>query len=401
MGASLSYLEHQTRLSSGIALGERYEQLDSLRGVAALVVVLTHLGIFGSKDTAAGIFRTPISPFLLGPAAVVLFFVLSGFVLTLPTLAGKGQTYIPYVVRRICRLYIPFALAVIASAILSVLPSASGVHDVPADVTAWWAHSSLSQTDLWRHLSMAGWPPSSIRLDPPMWSLIVEMRVSLVFPLLLILVARVGRPSILIAIALTIAAIRLKASIGDPAGTESSSALGSLLLTARYIGFFVFGILTAINLPALRDCYYKIPAIAHVVVAILTIAAFAIFAVTGKYNSIFNDCFYGLLSIYALLSGICSRHIKNVMLLTIPRWLGKISFSLYLIHWPVICATFIFSAGHIPLAAQLVIGFALSLGAGTVMEKWVERPSHLLGKQISGRLNVKLKMRWAPVSLRH
>jgi peptidoglycan/LPS O-acetylase OafA/YrhL len=61
-------------------------------------------------------------PLLMGGRfAVMLFFVLSGFVLALPYFAGTSAAYGPYLVRRFCRLYPPFAFAVLVSALLCYL----------------------------------------------------------------------------------------------------------------------------------------------------------------------------------------------------------------------------------------------------------------------------------------
>src|SRR5258708_1451464 len=84
---------------------DRIGSLDALRGLAALTVVVQHVlstyGTIHSWDIAAeqhqiGPFlatRTPLGIFYAGDAAVILFFTLSGFVLALPFLSGRGPTY--------------------------------------------------------------------------------------------------------------------------------------------------------------------------------------------------------------------------------------------------------------------------------------------------------------------
>jgi peptidoglycan/LPS O-acetylase OafA/YrhL len=73
--------------------GERYAHLDGLRGIAAAIVLASHtLGYFwhaecyrvGPVKTAFGfaVQKTPLALLLNGHAAVVCFFVLSGFVLS-------------------------------------------------------------------------------------------------------------------------------------------------------------------------------------------------------------------------------------------------------------------------------------------------------------------------------
>src|ERR1035438_6360232 len=96
----------------------RFKSLDALRGLAALVVVFHHL-MLSLPDALRDDLRYIDLPLLMGGRfAVMLFFVLSGFVLALPYFAGTNSAYSPYLVRRFCRLYPPFAFAVLVSALL-------------------------------------------------------------------------------------------------------------------------------------------------------------------------------------------------------------------------------------------------------------------------------------------
>ena len=51
----------------------------------------------------------------------MLFFLLSGFVLSVPYLRGKGQAYPVYLIRRILRIYAPY-LAALALAVAGAPP---------------------------------------------------------------------------------------------------------------------------------------------------------------------------------------------------------------------------------------------------------------------------------------
>jgi peptidoglycan/LPS O-acetylase OafA/YrhL len=74
------------------------------------------------------------------------------------------------------------------------------------------------------------------------------------------------------------------------------------------------------------------------------------------------------------------------------RWFGKISFSLYLTHFPVlftvIAAAYTLEAAHVPYGASLAIGIvggiAVSLAIATLFERWIDRPairlSHVSGQ---------------------
>ncbi len=61
--------------------------------------------------------RTPLRLLIAGHQAVILFFLLSGFVLTLPYKKKTGLGYGPFLVKRVCRIYLPY-LGALALAIL-------------------------------------------------------------------------------------------------------------------------------------------------------------------------------------------------------------------------------------------------------------------------------------------
>ena len=63
--------------------------------------------------------RTPLTALVSGGTAVRFFFVLSGFVLVLPFLRHPHSPYFPYVVKRICRIYLPY-LAAVALAVIAI-----------------------------------------------------------------------------------------------------------------------------------------------------------------------------------------------------------------------------------------------------------------------------------------
>ena len=115
--------------------GGRFTSLDGLRGVAALVVLAHHallvspaisaLFIPGGEPPRPGsaLWWLTYSPLKLtnaGPEAVVLFFVLSGFVLAIPVLRG-GFNWLAYFPRRFVRLMLPVAGAVALASVLILI----------------------------------------------------------------------------------------------------------------------------------------------------------------------------------------------------------------------------------------------------------------------------------------
>ena len=97
--------------------------LDSLRGLAALAVVFWHLAlvVFDAPDGSpywsgaelVKLFRiSPLYPLIAGPEAVIVFFILSGFVLSLPWIRNHKVLYVPFLVKRVCRIYVPYLITI-------------------------------------------------------------------------------------------------------------------------------------------------------------------------------------------------------------------------------------------------------------------------------------------------
>jgi peptidoglycan/LPS O-acetylase OafA/YrhL len=160
--------------------------LDGLRGVAALVVVFGHL--FSALPLDLGfrlaLFTGPLGFLFNGAAAVHVFFILSGFVLThsLMRAGGFSVASVPgFLVRRIMRLQPPY-LAAVGFAWL-----ASSYYTVPHPLGAGpfiAAHSLVSAS--FTNLLPLVWmfPNRAYGLIPVAWTLRVEMIYSLLMPAL-------------------------------------------------------------------------------------------------------------------------------------------------------------------------------------------------------------------------
>ena len=102
----------------------RYTELDGLRGIAALSVYFSHLiGVFNFDSTLFdSISNSPLHIVWHGEGAVNLFFLLSGFVLTLPYIKYRDKlNLVPFYIKRVFRIYPAFILAILFSIFFSVL----------------------------------------------------------------------------------------------------------------------------------------------------------------------------------------------------------------------------------------------------------------------------------------
>jgi peptidoglycan/LPS O-acetylase OafA/YrhL len=85
----------------------RLPELDGLRGLAALTVFFSHvIGLFPGHE-AFRVQKTPLHILWDGNAAVVFFFLLSGYVLALPFVDAGRRAIRPasFIIKRLFRLY--------------------------------------------------------------------------------------------------------------------------------------------------------------------------------------------------------------------------------------------------------------------------------------------------------
>jgi acetyltransferase len=162
----------------------RSTAVDALRGTAALGVFLFHAWLYTLPVPRAGDRDAPgdfaLHELRLG---LVLFFVLSGYLLYSPWAAGRTPQLGAYLRRRAARILPAYYVALFGSiALLWSLDGAPGVRLPPADglpLFAVFAQNTSGSTVM--------------KLDPPMWTLAVEVSFYLVLPLLGWLAMRVRR----------------------------------------------------------------------------------------------------------------------------------------------------------------------------------------------------------------
>ncbi len=150
----------------------RIGYLDSIRGMAALAVVIFHANAWLDFTKDAN-FNSSIPTHLLniffnGHNAVCLFFVLSGFVLSLKYVTKDKQevSYTEFIIKRAFRLYPAYWVVLILSALYVKSDISVFIKELPMLITG------------------------NHTLIPPAWSLIVEMKMSLIFLFLLVLAVR-------------------------------------------------------------------------------------------------------------------------------------------------------------------------------------------------------------------
>ena len=366
-----------------------------MRGIAALVVVFYHSSIAfpGVAEARARLlfdglaapygwaYLSPLGLLLAGPVAVYVFFVLSGLVLAITFVERGGERYLPFITKRVTRVWIPFAVAAICSAALKYLIGWSELQQASGwfNMTNW--NTPLTPALLAHTLLMTG---RDISLDNPMWSLVHEMRISLIFPLVVWLTMRNWRVSLGATATLSLAC----------AGTIGQFPIGSwtvsFLQTLSYLVMFVVGICIAMHSRPLRTWLRARPKWVHGLLWVLALTGFIATPATGYVSHLWEGMLMLLNTLAAgtvLILAIVEGRAMTILLGHTATYLGRISYSLYLTHVPVIVAVVRVTNGTLPLLASVTLGAVAALVVATAFQSFVERPTMRLGRRLATRLS--------------
>ncbi len=347
----------------------RSSALDGVRGLAALSVVFLHVAslflltknpdYFWFDRFYRWVSVTPAAALWAGQQAVSLFFILSGYALY-SMLSGRAMSYASYAARRILRLWIPYAV-VIALAAICVIAFGSGTI---AGQSGWlnsFLGTQVSVKLLAQHALMIGFYDTK-RLDFVIWSLVIEMRLSLVFPLLFYAIKRFN------------GLVLLVASVGVGAAGilllrhHEGTVQGSIGLTLSSNTYFVIGGLLAHHASLVRDRYAGLSALTK---AIALIAAFVLYAnclgVSSTYSTMIG-------STWLIIVALCSPSAQAFLDSRVVQFLGHISYSLYLVHAVVVLALINALYPSVSMGTVAVLVVPLSIAVASVLYACVERP---------------------------
>src|SRR5262249_47796694 len=117
-----------------------------------------------------------------GRPMVIVFFVLSGFVLTVALGIDPVRSYRGFVIKRIFRIYVPYVASLLVSAAIFFSLQPSAVPQLTGWFNATWA-DGVSFEEFAENALLLG-TVKSATLNNVNWSLVYELRISMIFPLL-------------------------------------------------------------------------------------------------------------------------------------------------------------------------------------------------------------------------
>lgn len=339
--------------SNGILPGIQY-----LRGFAAILVVIWHANWLTSLPPSYG-----YSPFQLaetGLFGVAIFFVISGFIITIISLGSSRVSLGEFVTRRFVRI-IPFMWACIIGYNLLSLAGTGKLDIVPA------------------LRAMVLWPIGELR-PHIVWTL----RHELIFYILFALTMLRSRPQpILLAIWFVCPLLWYGAArLFWPALLQPQNVASDLASTILYGNIMMpnlqFGAGFAFGLLWLKGSRLMRPrnASAFVVTIGMTILATAIVGLALSEDNGLRALYWTLFASIVVWSGIVSLD-KSGPLQSLGMLLGNASYSIYLTHNAVLLVLIQASAHvHNPLPSQLFLALSVTLcvGAGVMIHWYGEQP---------------------------
>lgn len=361
----------------------RLDGIESLRAYAAVSIIFFHLiGSGGvSVPDSISFIKTHFG------FGVPLFFVVSGFSLAYGywgRLSNEGQLY-PYFLRRFARIA-PLFYAVLIFQLINVWLE-DGITFAPLDV----ALNALFAFNLVPHLTEG--------IVPASWTIGVEMLFYVAFPLCLMACRTLTRTSFVLALSIIVST----ATTIDLKPLENYQASFVYHNVVAQLPYFIWGMLffhlhrviaSAVDARHARRICWALCAAG-------LLGIYTMYASSGLYMFFWTrglrptwDMLWGLP--FGILCLAMALHPSRILSNPVTRYLGKVSFSLYLVHPTVLyklgkagAYNWVYAKlqGHEAWAYFICLSASLAIitAIASVTFKLIEQPGMNWGKRIATR----------------
>ncbi len=304
----------------------RLEFIEGLRALAALFVVMSHAATVAPRSGLSLPFRAIVPLFFYGHYAVSIFIVVSGYCLMLPVAASQTHELRgglrEFIYRRSKRILPPYYAALF----LSVSVSLVARHMAPAN-EKFSIGSFLSHLILMHNVR----PDWAVDYNGVLWTLATEWQIYFAFALLLLPIYRfAGIATVVVVAAILGITPCLMGFAGDLVGA-----------CYWYIALFAFGMAGAHYRfqPRARAWIARHVTTSLIVTATLLAIAMAYVPYSRTWQEmLYLDILFGaataILILYCTAEG--DSAITRLLACQPLRKLGLFSYSLYLVHMPII-----------------------------------------------------------------
>lgn len=339
--------------------------IDGLRAIAVSLVLLFHVKI----------------PFLMGGyIGVDVFFVISGFLITRGIIGGseKGHfTFRNFYIRRAVRLFPALFATILATLVAGFfILSPAALEEMSGSALA----ATLFFANIFFALD-AGYFDTASHLKPllHMWSLSVEEQFYLVWPVTVIVLLKVLKAKAKYAIPI-IGLLSFAAAVWY----EPQNANFVFFMTPFRIFQFCIGAALA---------FWAFPRVGHKqgyigIASMVLLVAWCIW-IGDRITGVIPTALVPAALTGVFIATARSSILDAVFASKIAVWLGRRSYSIYLVHWPIIVYFGIKTGFDFSLLDQAIL-VTVSLVLGAALYNFVEEPLRIHGKQSLRENKLKL-----------
>jgi peptidoglycan/LPS O-acetylase OafA/YrhL len=331
---------------------KRYLELDSLRGIAVLMVFLFHFVMITEEY---------YDWFVWGTMGVDLFFIISGFVITMSIeRVSSGREFI---INRFARLYPTYWTAVTFT---------FGI----ICIVSYYKGEAVSLQQYWGNMTMFQFYLGIRDLDGPYWTMIIEM----LFYIFIFILYQIGwfHKIVLIGTVLTVGITLTVISFQG----EFMESLTANIPLMQFFPLFFAGIL-----------FYKVInekkiGIYYALILLCLICQLALFPYVGRSRMFLNQVDYTIvLSLFFFVLFLFVNNKLQFVKVKPLLFLGKVSYAFYLTHYYISSrhvVPFLYHKMELNFWLVLPISISFCVLLAWVITKFIEVP-------LNKRLRVQLK----------
>lgn len=375
---------------------KKLQYFEGIRGVAALIVLFDHLdfALLLNLDTkifnfvyqltgsqlAGTIFQSLISFFKNGNLAVFIFFFMSGYVISIKLFSNQSKSYlINAISKRYFRLMPPILGSVLIGFLLMKFDLIYNIElsqTLNTENTLGYFYNfypsflSAFKSGVWNVLfttSLGGY-------NGPLWTMRPEFYGSLFCFLLFIIFNRIkNRHYIYLLIIL------------------GSSLIEIPWITSFTLGFLFCDLDHSKTKENLYSKLFKNQVFAGKLIPItICISLIILIPIINTSNWLNTSLILSFLLVFMVMKSIFLQKIFELKPLL---WLGKISFSVYLLHWPIICSltSYIYLSNELDRGLNILTSIILTVIivfiASFFYTKYIDQKSIVLARKIGGMVN--------------
>lgn len=347
-------------------------ELEGFRGILACWVMIFH--IFSISDTIK-YFPKNIAQIIDGENAVNVFIILSGFVISM-LITSQNEDYKLYIIRRFFRLYPIYIICILIALLLNVI----GIIPQKFNSSELASHLILHATMLHGIIPYNILPHASGAILNPAWSISLEWQFYLIAPLIFFITKKYRKTGLLIVVLTFIILSKAANHYGNWDGAFLLSKIQFFLL--GMFSLFIYKWLVTTSKENLKKiAAYSIPFMCLI---------FFTFCPFVKHFSIILWISFSLMildssRVDSKVGSIFSGIMNNNLL----QWLGKISYSIYLIHEIIIwCSVKLLNTAFNNLSTSQKLFYITLITIPTTLllsnfsYKYIEKPTINFSKKL-------------------